>query len=222
MRSRCQSSFSASVVFVCFRVSRPPSLVRLWLTYPPSVLRLPPDPRVFSRWLPGRPFQTPGCSSLALRRHPSVFALSSPLMTTDSRRLGSPLHKPLAGTSRPFSMSGPRNPSSHFSRSVPGTLPCPWKVPPAGFGYPLDGVSSLDPWQPLSAPNALGLRPSKLSSHTSIEMWSPTSLPLRRFPIKPRQLDTHASAASSQGMSRVPLRPRRFSSGRDRMLPWAF
>jgi hypothetical protein len=92
MRSRCQSSSSASVVFVCFRVSRPPSLVRLWLTYPPSVLGLPPDLRVFSRWLPGRSFQTTGCSSLALRRHPSVSSLSSPLMTpglSSTRKPGS-------------------------------------------------------------------------------------------------------------------------------------
>jgi hypothetical protein len=67
----------------------------------------------------------------------------------------------------------------------PMNQPDPPEVPPAGFGYPLDGVSYRSPWKPLSAPNAPGLRPSELSSSPGIERMFPPSLPLLRFPNKP-------------------------------------
>jgi hypothetical protein len=49
-------------------------------------------------------------------------------------------------------------------QSVPEFLPQPRKKPPSGFGYPRGGVSSTHPREPLSAPHALGLRPSKFFS----------------------------------------------------------
>jgi len=59
--------------------------------------------------------------------------------------------------------------------------PLPWssEVPHPGFGYPLCGVSLRKPVKPLSAPNALGLRPSKLCSFPMIEVSSrkPLSAP---------------------------------------------
>ena len=48
-------------------------------------------------------------------------------------------------------------------------LPCSFNVPHAGFGYPLCGLSCLNPWDPLSDPYALGLLPSKLCSFWGIE-----------------------------------------------------
>jgi hypothetical protein len=43
------------------------------------------------------------------------------------------------------------------------------EVPPLGFGYPFGGVSLFNPWKSLSTPNALGLRPSELSSYEVIQ-----------------------------------------------------
>mgnify|MGYP003572361760 CR=1 FL=1 len=45
----------------------------------------------------------------------------------------------------------------------------PQEVPSSGFGYPLDGVSHPNPWKPLSASHAHGLRPSELFSFPVIE-----------------------------------------------------
>jgi len=50
-----------------------------------------------------------------------------------------------------------------------GCCPTSPEVSLSGFGYPLSDLKSLNPWKPLSAPHAPGLRPSKLSSSTVIE-----------------------------------------------------
>jgi hypothetical protein len=85
-------------------------------------------------------------------------------------------------------MSGWNNPSFRPFQGVRETLPCLPKVPPSGFAYPLDGVSSSHPWKPLSAPNALGLSPSELSSSSVPEKKSPSLLPPSRFPTNPSGL----------------------------------
>jgi hypothetical protein len=55
-------------------------------------------------------------------------------------------------------------------RSVQHALPCTLEVPPLGFGYPFDGVSSLRTLEAtFSASNAPGLLPSKLFSNDMIE-----------------------------------------------------
>jgi hypothetical protein len=56
------------------------------------------------------------------------------------------------------------------AKSVRTALPCSPKVPCSGFGYPLHGVSPSNPWEPLSTPNTLGLRPSEPFSSPGIEM----------------------------------------------------
>lgn len=63
----------------------------------------------------------------------------------------------------------------------------PWfpEVPTSGFGYPR-AVSKLAlPREPLSAPNALELRPSELYSSRVIERRLPFPIPLLRFITKP-------------------------------------
>jgi hypothetical protein len=52
----------------------------------------------------------------------------------------------------------------------------------------------FNPWQPLSAPNALGLRSSELFSDPMIHSLFPMNVPLWRFAIKLKELDTGASA----------------------------
>jgi hypothetical protein len=54
--------------------------------------------------------------------------------------------------------------SPFLRSSVRKTLPGFPKVPYTGFGYPLYGFSNQKPWEPLSAPNAQGLRPTELCS----------------------------------------------------------
>jgi len=58
---------------------------------------------------------------------------------------------------------------THRLMRVQEGLLCLLKVPPSGFGYPLDGVRVPDPWGPLSALNALGFRSSELCSSPEIE-----------------------------------------------------
>jgi hypothetical protein len=58
------------------------------------------------------------------------------------------------------------------------------KVPPAGFGYPLDGVRDSHPGGSLSTPNALGLRPSELFSSPEIEELSRILLSAPTFPYE--------------------------------------
>jgi hypothetical protein len=48
-------------------------------------------------------------------------------------------------------------------------MPSISEVPHPGFGYPLCGVSHSKPGKPLSVPNTLGLRPSKLFSSPMID-----------------------------------------------------
>jgi hypothetical protein len=55
-----------------------------------------------------------------------------------------PVQKAPGRASRPFSISGIKGPSFHsLKESVQHALPCTLEVPPLGFGYPFDGVSSL-------------------------------------------------------------------------------
>jgi len=63
----------------------------------------------------------------------------------------------------------------------------PWfpEVPTSGFGYPLAGSELALPREPLSAPNALELRPSELCSSRVIERRLPFPAPLLRFLTKP-------------------------------------
>jgi hypothetical protein len=62
-----------------------------------------------------------------------------------------------------------------------------------------------NPWKPLSAPNAPGLRPPELFSSRMIDPESPQNLPLLRFPAKLLPPRTGAPAASSHPKSRPPL-----------------
>jgi hypothetical protein len=72
----------------------------------------------------------------------------------------------------------------------PGIL----EVPPTGFGYP-HGVFKLSlPREPLSAPNALKLRPSELLSSRVIGGRLPLASPLLRFLAKP--VRPHADATA--------------------------
>jgi hypothetical protein len=77
-----------------------------------------------------------------------------------------------------------------------------------GFGYPLDEMAWLPhPGGPLSAPNALGLRSSELSSSRVIEKPFQVPLPLLHFPAKPLRPCPGAPAACSHPESRAPSLP---------------
>ena len=115
----------------------------------------------------------------------------------------------------PFSISGFKSPFFHLSQGVWKTLPSLPEVSPSGFGYPLDVLSPSNPRKPLSAPNTLGLAPSKLSSYKVIEKRFPFSLPLLRLDLKPPRPKLLASTAFPHSASRIPSRPRRFNPGRD-------
>jgi hypothetical protein len=58
---------------------------------------------------------------------------------------------------------------THRLMRVQEGLLCLLKVPPSGFGYPLDGLRRPHPGGPLSAPNTPGFRPSELCSFPEIE-----------------------------------------------------
>lgn len=172
--------------------------------------RLSPDLRVF-----GSPSRRalqvnvpPDCSSPALQRHLSVLPLRSPLLY---RRLRPTRNHPRKAPRR--SCSTPQHfqiPWPFFARlrlkPRPIGLARPSEVPSPGFGYPLDGVSSQNPRRPLSAPNALGLSPSELSSSPVIEGWSPIPPPLLRFAAKPVRPRIGAPTAYSHRKSRAPSR----------------
>lgn len=64
-------------------------------------------------------------------------------------------------------------------------MPWPPEVPTSGFGYPHAGFKLSLPREPLSAPNALELRPSKLYSSRMIGRRFPFPVPLLRFLAKP-------------------------------------
>jgi hypothetical protein len=102
-------------------------------------------------------------------------------------------------------------------------LPCLRKVPPSGFGYPLDGVSSIHPGKPLSAPNAPGLRPSKPCSSPGVESrLSPDSLRSGALSANLKGLRPALQRLDPPKEAVLLCAPRRFSSGRRLLLSWAF
>jgi hypothetical protein len=93
------------------------------------------------------------------------------------------------------------------------------EVPFSGFGYPLNGVRDSHPWEPLSAPNALGFRSSELFS--SPEIGNSLSKSPFRSCVLLRNLTGLVPTLQRLALSReaVPLiATRRFRSGRDLML----
>jgi len=121
-----------------------------------------------------------------------------------------PHQKAPCRASRPFSISGSARPSFHsLSEASSMRCPAPWKSRPQGLAT-LSTVSLAfaQPWKPLSAPNAPGLLPSKLSSNLVIEraVSNPSSA-LALFPQTSR-LVAGASTASSHMASCAPVAPR--------------
>jgi len=109
---------------------------------------LSPDLRVFepSRPLGESEFISPSESSLALRRHLSVFA--SQASPFDLCLMPTMIHSRTAPRTEclPFSISGSETPSFHFLTKASGShLPCAPEVPPVGFGYPFDGIQVFRP-----------------------------------------------------------------------------
>jgi len=103
--------------------------------------------------------------------------------------------------------------------SVPEVLLCLWKVPFAGFGYPLNGVRGPDPGGPLSAPNTLGLRSSELCSSSEIE--DILSNPSFRSDVCLRNFVSLVATFQRLALSKEAvslLRPQRIRSGRDHVL----
>jgi hypothetical protein len=86
------------------------------------------------------------------------------------------------------------------------------EVPPSGFGYPLDGVSSFEPWRSFSTSHALGICPSELFSDLKVQICFRISDPLLRFISRPYGLRKFASAAFSFKTSRTLLRLSGFST----------
>jgi len=81
----------------------------------------------------------------------------------------------------------------------------------------------LDPWKPLSAPHARGLRPSKLSSSSVIlqsvsQLDSALALSSQTCPAWNRSSNGFVSPKKPCPL----LLPQRFRSGRGRLLSWAF
>jgi hypothetical protein len=107
-------------------------------------------------------------------------------------------------------------------RSVQSGLPATLKVPYSGFGYPRYGVSTFHPWESLSTPNTLGIRPSKLSSFSVVETLSRVflSAPALSYKTSSGLVPTLQRVTPTE--KAVPLYcPRRTSSGRSRLLSWA-
>ena len=75
-----------------------------------------------------------------------------------------------------------------LSPSVQTALPRCLKVPPSGFGYPLDGVSLSILGSNFSTPHAHGLRSSGLCSALVANLGFPHDLSLVRFSTKPHGL----------------------------------
>ena len=105
-----------------------------------------------------------------------------------------------------------------LSRNVWKVLPYSPEVPPSGFGYPLGGVSSLQPRMFFSTPNALGFRPSELCSFLVIKVFFRKLLSAPALCCKTFQPCTGAPAVYSHKKSRASC-PQRFSPGRDRCSP---
>jgi hypothetical protein len=101
-------------------------------------------------------------------------------------------------------------------KGVQKGLPAFSDVPSPGFGYPLDGVSSRNPWKPLSAPNVPGLLSSELFSNPAASKRFPLSISSRRFNRKLSQASHLRSDDFFHGISRVPYCPQMFSPSRNR------
>jgi hypothetical protein len=157
---------------------------------------------------PYRSFSKPyGLSSLALRRHLSVFFLRLPQplpshVDHDPKRIVPRISCPAL---QHFRIRKP-----FFSPPVSRRRPAAVALAPGsltlGFGYPLDEMAWLShPWKPLSAPNALGLRSSELSSSRVIRNPSQSPPPLLRFRTKPSRPCPGAPTACSHPESRAPF-----------------
>jgi hypothetical protein len=117
-----------------------------------------------------------GTASRALRRHLRRLSPSSPAAGCVPGRPRSAA----AGTSlelrRPSAFQDSRTLFSTPCGASGARCPATPEVPPSGFGYPLGGVSPSNPWEPLSAPDTPGLRPTKPCSSTVIEKAFPPFL----------------------------------------------
>jgi len=212
------------VVFARFRVFSSANLGGSWLASSPFVLGLPRTLGSSVRERREELLRSSQFSSPALRRHLSVFPLprppSYPRPTSTVIRARKAPRVSFSAlqhfrTRKPFF-------ALSFWKSVQGILPHPLKVPPPGFGYPLDGAKLPNPGGPLSAPNAPGLHPSELSSSIVVpgKFPSPASAPAlpcitsaalhRRFSVSPTMKAVSLLAA------------RRVSPGRNLLLSWAF
>jgi len=116
---------------------------------------------------------------------------------------------------QPFSISGLKRPFFRSFRSVRSVSPHASKVPPSGFGYPLGGVSRFDPWKPLSASNARGLRPSKPFSFPAIRRFFRIAASVPALSSKTFRPWTGASTGCSRGESRSLVSPGGLDRGRD-------
>jgi hypothetical protein len=178
--------------------------------FPPVRPSVPRDPRVFNPWQP-----------------PPVFFRSvEPLLSctsTPPKRLAPTLATTPSVPCRPWSG---KNRTSHKLPALQHIrMQKPFFSPPVarrrleavalaprsltlGFGYPLDEMAWLPhPGGPLSAPNALGLRSSELSSSRVIEKPFRVPLPLLHFPAKPLRPCPGAPPACSHPESRAPFLP---------------
>jgi len=137
----CQFSPSAPVVLARFRVFSSDPLGGLWLTSSPPILGLP---RIFGSSVTERCKKRLSLlrfSSPALRRHLSVFPLPRPPSyprptSTVIRARKAP--RVSFNALQHFRTREPFFPLP-FWKSVQEVLPHSLKVPPPGFGYPLDG-----------------------------------------------------------------------------------
>jgi hypothetical protein len=126
--------------------------------------------------------------SLVLLPHLSVLPFGSLPSYRCALSTGPTLKRRLAEAACPFSISGLNHPSYALLAKCRKSLPGSFEVPSAGFGYPLDGVSRSNPWKLLSAPNALGIPSSELSSFRMIQIAFPRLVPFLHFPKKPPSL----------------------------------
>jgi len=153
----------------------------------------------FFHWIASR-----GTSSPALGCHPSVLPSSLLLPYRCAPSTAPTLRKHLAEAARPYSMFRFPGPSSAPLTRCPGNVPGSPKVPSSGFGYPLDGVSSKNPWKPLSASNAPGVPSSELYLFLRDRAFRfPKALPFLHFPRKPSRPSRCASRAFSHRRSWV-------------------
>jgi hypothetical protein len=143
-------------------------------------------------------------ASLALRRHLSVFHPCSPFRSkipVDSRTLGQTPRLSFLALQRASAEK------TLFFASLSGgvwkVLPYSPEVPSSGFGYPHDGVSTFQPWESFSTPNALGLRPTELCSFVMIDVLFRKRLSAPALSYKTSRLHIGAPAVCSHNESRV-------------------